>query len=113
MSDTPGNNPLIDPPTVLAGGEKPTIIQQKITIRPPYRKTLDITDWRNANKSAEAYIPRYVWLYDMYIDIWLDAHLASVANKRIMGVTNAKWQFVDKDGKAVDAINDLIDSTAF
>lgn len=30
-----------------------------------------------------------------------------------MGVTNAKWQFVDKEGKAVELINELIDSTAF
>jgi hypothetical protein len=112
-NNTPGNNPLINAPEKLAGGDAPTIIQQKITIRPPYRKTLDITDWRNANKSAEAYIPRTVWLYDMYQDVMLDGHLGSVVEKRIMGVTNAKWAFVDKAGKAVDEINDLIDSIAF
>jgi len=112
-ADIPGNNPLYSNVEKLPGGETPQIIMQKLVIRPPYRQTADITDWRNATRSAESIIPRRVWLYDLYDDIWLDAHLASVANKRIMGVTNAKWQFVDKDGKAIDAINDLIDSTAF
>ena len=110
---SPGNNPLQQNTDVLAGGGAPTIIQQKITIRPPYREKLEIDDWRNATKAAEAYIPRYVRLCDLYAEIWLDAHLASVANKRIMGVTNAKWQFVDAKGKTVDAINDIIDTTAF
>jgi hypothetical protein len=112
-NSTPENNPLIGPPEKLAGGETLQIIQQKITIRPPFRRKLEIDDWRNANKAAEAYIPRYVQMYDLYTELWLDAHLASVANKRIMGVTNAKWQFVDKDGKSIDEINELIDSNAF
>jgi phage gp29-like protein len=112
-NEVPQNNPLIGPPSILPGGDKVQIINQKLIIRPPYRQTADITSWRNANRAAEAMIPRRVWLYDLYDDIWLDAHLASVANKRIMGVTNAKWQFVDKEGKPVDEINNLIDSTAF
>ena len=109
----PDNNPLMEAPAKLAGGEMPQIIMQKITIRPPYRKETDITDWRNATRSAESIVPRYVWLFDLYEDMWLDGHLNSVASKRIMGVTNADWQFVDAEGKPVDSINDLIDTTAF
>lgn len=111
--DAPNNNPLIEAPAKLAGGDTPTIVMQKLIVRPPNRGKVDITDWRNATRSAESMVPRYVWLFDLYEDMWLDAHLNSVASKRIMGVTNADWQYVDGEEKPVDGVNKIIDSTAF
>jgi hypothetical protein len=94
------------------GTQQPVIMQQ-ITVRPVNRQPQDITKWRNAHKSAEASIPRRVLLYDLYADVMLDAHVIAVCDKRIEAVTNAKWQFVDKDGEPVEAINDMIDSIGF
>lgn len=112
MTDQP-NNPLLKPADKQPGGEQPAIIMQKITIRPPFRRPVEIIDWRTAMRSAEAIIPRYVYLYDLYTEMWLDAHLRSVASKRIMGVTNAAWQYVDGSDKPVDSVNELIDTPAF
>ena len=98
MNPYPNNNPLIGEPTSMPGGEPMPLIIQQITIRPPVRRKLEIVDWRVALRNAEAIVPRYVLLYDLYSELWLDAHLNSVAKKRIMGVTNAGWRYVDNDG---------------
>ncbi len=113
MNPYPNNNPLIGEPTSMPGGEPMPLIIQQITIRPPVRRKLEIVDWRIALRNAEAIVPRYVLLYDLYSELWLDAHLNSVAKKRIMGVTNAGWRYVDKDGVPVDTVNRLLDSVAF
>jgi len=112
-NDLPNNNPLFTQVTVAAGGEPVPIIEQKITIRPPYRLPIDIPDWRAGMRSAEAIVPRYVRLFDLYTEMWLDAHLSSVAGKRIMGVTNVKWSFVGADDKPVDSVNEIIKSPGF
>jgi phage gp29-like protein len=113
MNPYPNNNPLIGEPVNMPGGEPLPLIVQQITIRPPVRRKMEIIDWRVALRNAEAIVPRYVLLYDLYAELWLDAHLNSVAKKRIMGVTNANWRFVDKNGIPVPAINHIIDTLHF
>jgi len=113
MNPYPNNNPLIGEPTSMPGGEPMPLIIQQITIRPPVRRKLEIIDWRVALRNAEAIVPRYVLLYDLYSELWLDAHLNSVAKKRIMGVTNAGWRYVDKDGLPVTAVDKIIDTVHF
>src|SRR5690606_25363215 len=41
------------------------------------------------------------------------AHVIAVKGKRVDAATTANWQFVDKDGKPVDEVNDIIDSIGF
>lgn len=91
-----------------------TPVVQQITVRPFNRQTQDITNWRNATRSAEAHIPRRVYLYDLYHDILTtDAQVISVWQKRIDPITSANWEFTDRDGNPVEAINQLIDCIGF
>ena len=96
-----------------AEGKQQPIIVQQLTVRPINRNLVDIDKWRNAMRSAEATVPRRVELYDLYEEIMLDLHLTSVIGKRIMAVTNIEWQFLDKNGKEVDAIKEWIDTPDF
>jgi hypothetical protein len=97
----------------LPGGDLPPIIMQQLVVRPPNRGQTDIETWRNSNRGAESLVPRRSWLYDIYLDSMLDAHLHSVCEKRIMGVVNPIYQYIDATGKPVDAINKVIRSKAF
>lgn len=94
-------------------GQKINIITHKIDVRPFQRGEVDIPLWRRAMQYAESTIPRRRLLYDLYADVELDGHVEAVTGKRIDAVTTANWAFVDKEGKPVDAINDLIDSIGF
>lgn len=87
-------------------------IIQNITIRPVQRTTQDIGTWRTAMRSAEADYPRRILLYDLYEDLLLDAHLASIVEKRIMAVTNSPLLFV-QNNKSVDEISELQDKAWF
>jgi len=89
------------------------IIIQNIEVRPWTRTQQDIPNWRRAIQSAESQIPRRVLLYNLYADVDLDGHVEAVTGKRRDHVKAANWQFVDKEGKPIDAINDLIDSIGF
>jgi SPP1 gp7 family putative phage head morphogenesis protein len=103
------------------GGEKvkqpdnapQAIIVQNIDVRPINRTTQDIPKWRQAIESAEARTPRRRLLTELYHDVILDAHVLAVTGKRQDAVTGANWQFVNKEGEAVDEINNLIDSIGF
>jgi phage gp29-like protein len=97
----------------LPGGGVPSIVVNQIDVRPFGRREQDIPSWRNALRSAESIIPRRLLLYDLYADVDLDAHVEAVTGKRRDAVTTANWQFVDKEGKPVDQINELIDSIGF
>lgn len=101
-------------PAVTPDGIQQPLIVQQITVRPFNRQSQDLTNWRNATKSAEALIPRRVILYDLYHDIeTTDGHIISTWGKREDAVTSAEWIFTDKDGNPVEAINQLIDSIGF
>ena len=90
------------------------VIEQKIIFRPVVRRPIGIIDWRNAMRTAEAIVPRYVYLYDLYAEMRLDGHLSSVSNKRVMGVSNAQWQFLGADGTPNKFINEnVVDTTCF
>jgi SPP1 gp7 family putative phage head morphogenesis protein len=91
----------------------PSIVLHQIDVRPFSRREQDVTSWRSALRSAEGMIPRRVLLYDLYADVDLDGHVEAVTGKRRDAVTNANWQFVDKEGVPVEEINQLIDSIGF
>ena len=99
--------------TKQAGGAKQPIIIQNVEVRPVNRTNQDIPKWRTAIQTAEARIPRRSLLYDLYADVVQDGHVTAVIGKRIDAVTTANWQFVNKEGEAVDEINELIDSIGF
>ncbi len=93
---------------------KQPVTLQQIVVRPINRQKQDITNWRNATRSAESRVPRRVTLYDLYEDITsTDAQIISVWGKRVDAVTSAKWLFTDKNGKPVDEVNQLIDCIGF
>lgn len=89
------------------------IVIQNITIRPAVRQSQNIERWRNAIQAAEALNPIRVPLLDLYEELMLDAVLSSLAEKRVLGVTKSKLQFVDKDGKEIDGMTDLINRRQF
>jgi phage gp29-like protein len=92
----------------------PIIQTTKLDIRQILRQPQDLGKWRNALRVAESIMrPRRVLLYDLYHDIMLDGHLIAVTGKRIDPITIAKWQYVDKEGKPVDEVNELLDSIGF
>lgn len=87
---------------------------QNIQVQPFNRQSHDITNWRNATRSAEAHIPRRVYLYDLYHDIsTTDGQIIAVWSKRQDAITTANWEFTDKEGNPVEAINELIDCIGF
>lgn len=100
-------------PSKNPANEPPQIILQKIEVRKNHRTEWDIPKWRNAIKSAEALNPRRNLLYNLYADVELDGHVQSVVSKRKDNVVGANWQFVNKDGEPVEAINQLIDTIGF
>lgn len=106
-------NPLITKTTITPDGTTPSIAITKLDVRPIYRDNVDLVKWRSYTRNAEARVPRRALLYDLYFDVILDAQVISVTAKRREAVTTAKWQYVDKTGKPVDAINELIDSLGF
>ena len=99
--------------TKKPGGAPPTIINNKIEVRPVNRTTQDVPKWRNAIKSFEGLISHRSLLYDLYKDVELDTHVTAVVGKRVDPIKAANWQFVDYDGQPVDEINDVIDSLGF
>lgn len=73
----------------------------------------DLNKWRNAYQSAIAAVnPNRKELYDLYTDIALDDHLASVMGQRRLAVTNTSIVF-QNEGNPVDSINDVINSECF
>ena len=94
------------------GTPQPLVIQN-ITVRPVNRQGQDIKKWRFATRAAESYIPRRVLLYDLYEDVMLDGHVIAVTGKLYDAATNANWAFVDKDGKDVEAVTNIIDCLGF
>lgn len=89
------------------------IIIQNITVRPVVRQSQDIAKWRAAISAAEGIIQYRTSLYDLYEDIMLDAVLTSLVEKRILGVTKTKLLFVDKAGKEIPAVTELIQKRQF
>lgn len=89
------------------------IVIQNINIRPVQRTKEDIQTWRSKHQQAESINGVRVGLYDLYDDALLDAFLQRMVQKRILGVTKHKLQYVDKDGIEVENADSIIDSLQF
>jgi phage gp29-like protein len=79
----------------------------------PKRFGIDIADYTTSIRSMENvdYSRRYK-LYDLYSDILMDTHLASVIEKRILAITSSDIEF-RRNGKPDEAINEQIRSPWF
>lgn len=89
------------------------LVVQNIQIRPTVRQTQDIAKWRSALSYAEAINGNRVALYDLYEEVLLDGTLKNIMAKRILGVTKTRMKFIDKSGKEVDQIMQLMEKKAF
>ena len=80
-----------------------------IKITQPHRWGVGIQDWKQAITSAENVdFPMRVRLLDIYADMMLDAHLASVIEKRKSNVTSAPITFIRPDGQTDERICEMI-----
>jgi hypothetical protein len=85
----------------------------KIEVREVYRDVKDIRTWRLAMRYAESKNnPCRQPLYDLYSDIMLDAHLASLVNKRINAVINHPLKFTNIKGEIED-ITKMVHTESF
>jgi phage gp29-like protein len=84
-----------------------------IVLTQPKRFGIDIADYTASIRAMENvdYSRRYK-LYDLYSDILMDAHLASVIEKRILAVTSSDIEF-RRNGKPDEEINEQIRSPWF
>ncbi len=87
---------------------EPVIVNQVI-VKAPQRKVYDVGDWRNALRSADS--GRVKSLYDLFDDVLIDGLLADAISKRIDAVLNSELTFLDKDGKEVEEIAAIMDTT--
>lgn len=90
--------------------KQPQIIVNDITLVSPDRQAKDIASLKSAVVNAEAvHFPNRVLLYDLYYDIYsMDGYLRGIIQKRIDNVLNKTLKFVDKAGKEIDDVTDLI-----
>jgi phage gp29-like protein len=92
----------------LQGQSNPTIV-----LTQPQRFGIDIADYTKSIRQAENVdFSRRSKLYDLYSDILMDTHLASVINKRILAVLSSNIEF-KRNGKTDEAISEQIRSPWF
>lgn len=89
------------------------LVIQNINIRPVQRSKEDIQTWRSKHQQAEMINSQRVSLYDLYDDVLLDGYLQRMVQKRILGVTKHKLQYVDANGVEIEGADTLIDSLQF
>ena len=94
--------------TKISKAADPVVVNQLI-VKAPTRKVYDVGDWRNALRSADS--GRVKSLYDLFEDVLIDGVLADAVSKRIDAVLNSELTFLDKDGKEVEEITDIMDTT--
>ncbi len=85
-------------------------IIKTLVVRPARVDTADIGTWKTAVNNAKK--GDGAKLYDLIENILSDGVLSSALERRINKVANAEITF-QKDGKAVDEIDDLIDTPEF
>ncbi|MDR0413207.1 MAG: DUF935 domain-containing protein [Dysgonamonadaceae bacterium] len=84
-----------------------------IVLTQPKRFGIDIADYMASIRAMENVdFSRRYKLYDLYNDILMDTHLASVIEKRILAVTSSEIEF-RRNGKPDEAINEQIRSPWF
>lgn len=86
------------------------MVFQTIVIRPARVESADINTWKTAINSAKR--GERVKLYNLYENLLSDPFLSNAVDKRVNAITNAEITFL-KNGKAIEAIDDLIDTPAF
>ncbi|MDL2254975.1 DUF935 family protein [Parabacteroides sp. OttesenSCG-928-K15] len=89
--------------------KQPTLITQDIIIRQPQRRNSDVRLWRSALVAADAGRP--AMLFDLLEDLMIDGVLSDAVDKRIKAILNAELIFQGKDGKPVQEIADIMDTT--
>lgn len=89
-----------------------TVINQ-VTVRPINRGSVDIQKWRNALIMAEGEYDQRSMLYDLYFDMLLDGYLCDAIDKRVNSIANSEIQFLDANGKPVDVVNEILETTFF
>ena len=109
--------PTINQDSVLPKAPEQTsqnLIVNKMVLLAPDRTPKDVGTWRDSHRAAESvYYPNRSRLYDLYLDVELDAHLSGIKQKRIDTVLNKKIRFVGADGKEVEDLCKLIKTTEF
>jgi phage gp29-like protein len=84
-----------------------------IVLTQPKRFGIDISDYTTSIRQAENVdFTRRSKLYDLYSDILMDTHLASVINKRILAVLSSNIEF-KRNGKTDEVISEQIRSPWF
>jgi hypothetical protein len=91
------------------------VVINDMTFVAPNRNRKDAGDLKSAIVRAESiYVPNRSQLYDTYHDILtIDGHLSGIIKKRTDAIKNKRIHYVDKNGKKVDAYDDLIKSKKF
>lgn len=89
--------------------EEQLVINQ-VVVQAPQRRVYDVGDWRSAMRSAD--IGRAKPLYDLFDEILIDGVLADAIDKRTEAVLSAGVTFVNAQGKEVEEITDIINSSA-
>lgn len=95
---------------------KITTIHNSINVYNVQLTHQDITHYKNAVNAARSVTnPRRKLWIDLCDNLKLDAHLASVMNKRTMGITNKKLVFYQKNSQDVDELvqEDIIETPWF
>jgi|GEM_PF-72557 len=95
------------------GGAPASIVIQQLNIMPVDRRAKEMPDWKAAIQGFESIHPTYSRISDLTEDIELDPHVEAVTGKIKDAVTSARWEFVDRSGQPVEAINELIDTIGF
>lgn len=95
--------------------KKQSIIVNDFSFVAPDRNRKDVGTLKKSIERAESvHCPNRYRLYDLYHDVLtLDGHLSGVCEKRIKAITNKTMFFADKDGKKLDEMDVLINSSNF
>jgi len=94
---------------------KSKIIVNDFSFVAPDRNRKDVGTLKQAIERAESvHCPNRYRLFDLYRDVLtLDGHLSGVCEKRIKAITNKTMFFADRDGRKVDELDSLIESSKF
>lgn len=100
---------------ITKGKTPKNVVINDMTLVAPNRNRKDAANLKASIERAESvYTPNRTQLYDLYHDVLtIDGHLSGIIEKRTDAVKNKTIRFVDKNGKKVDAYDDLIESEKF
>jgi hypothetical protein len=97
-----------------AGSDNAALVINQLVLQQIHRTSQTIESWRLAHQAAEQIQhPQTIRLFDLYHDIDLDAHLTGLVQKRVDAVLNKTLIYQTKEGKKVDEMDIVIESSAF